>query len=340
MAARGVGGATPLPPQFLHGAPWRPTLWQPPSPAPPSGLAAAAARLASTQTFRDLVAKAWLKTKQDRPLGEVRLRFTKEHDAAYDFSPEFAWQCPPERETVTGDLPLYALPQLAARRPLAAAAAARAARRRADGGGGGGAAARAARRAHELAPALAPSDFNAFTELHDHVDAESDALALSELEPEQAALVRRGGDAPMVAHLKATVAAPLLACAEAALHCPRRTWCTRRRRRRRGAPGRQRAGVRGLAQRVGAADRRRLRPAARAARPRRRRPRRARVEASARSPSNGCAAATLWRGAPTAAARRRALAAGRGERGRRPSGRRARRSTFGASAGRRVIIVT
>ena len=32
---------------------------------------------------------------------------------------------------------------------------------------------------------------------------------------------------PMVAHLKATVAAPLLGCAEAALHCPRRTWYAR-----------------------------------------------------------------------------------------------------------------
>ena len=145
MAAR--GGATPLPPQFLHGAPWRPTLWQPPAPtSPPSGLAAAAARLASTKSFSDLVAKAWLKTKQDRPLGEVRLRFTKEHDAAYDFSPEFAWQCPPERETVTGDLPLRRS-RAAARRPSPPPPRAGAARRRADGGGGGGAAARAARRA-------------------------------------------------------------------------------------------------------------------------------------------------------------------------------------------------
>ena len=32
---------------------------------------------------------------------------------------------------------------------------------------------------------------------------------------------------PMVAHLKATIAAPLLGCAEAALHCPRRTWYAR-----------------------------------------------------------------------------------------------------------------
>ena len=231
MAARGVGGATPLPPQFLHGAPWRPTLWQPPAPtSPPSGLAAAAARLASTKSFRDLVAKAWLKTKQDRPLGEVRLRFTKEHDAAYDFSPEFAWQCPPERETVTGDLPLHALPQLAARRPLAAAAACGGLRADAPTAAAAAELLRALHGArHELAPALAPSDFNAFTELHDHVDAESDALALSELEPEQAALVRRVEAAmrPMVAHLKATIAAPLLGCAEAALHCPRRTWYAR-----------------------------------------------------------------------------------------------------------------
>ena len=170
MAAR--GGATPLPPQFLHGAPWRPTLWQPPAPAPPSGLAAAAARLASTKSFRDLVAKAWLKTKQDRPLGEVRLRFTKEHDAAYDFSPEFAWQCPPERETVTGDLPLHALPQLAARRPLAAAAACGGLRADAPTAAAAAELLRSLHGArHELAPALAPSDFKAFTELHDHVDA-------------------------------------------------------------------------------------------------------------------------------------------------------------------------
>ena len=78
-------------------------------------------------------------------------------------------------------------------------------------------------------PAATPAQFAELTQLHSFYSAAGDELDAPRIAPAEAAAVR-GVEAllaPVVAHLKQRVAAPLLGCATSELLCPRRTWYAR-----------------------------------------------------------------------------------------------------------------
>ena len=170
--------------------------------------------------------------RPDRLLGLARLRFVKELASADDEEEGEPWVCPAAaQESLTGVLPVYALPP----RPLSSPMAEPADVHAVEGTPELAAAAaallrRAAQIRTALVPTLSPAQFTGLTQFHSHFDARTDELALdAALPPAEAAVVRQmeAALAPLVALAKAAVAAPLIRCAPARLHCPRRTWYAR-----------------------------------------------------------------------------------------------------------------